>query len=102
MITIVEALITILVIIVVAFGLLGFGGYSKGMLQLLTLPYGMFGIAVELALVIHDHVEVTFEEGGRSWWIFHVSFTRSLLRPIPTIVVIFSIEVVHHHVLSVN
>jgi hypothetical protein len=33
----------------------------------------VLGITVELALVVHDHVEVTFEEGGRSWWI---GFTR--------------------------
>jgi hypothetical protein len=38
----------------------------------------MFGVAVELALVVHDYVEVTFKEGGRSWWICHVGFTRSL------------------------
>jgi hypothetical protein len=30
--------------------------------QLLALPHGMFGVAMELALVVHDHVEVTFEE----------------------------------------
>jgi hypothetical protein len=24
----------------------------------------MLGIAVELALVVHDHIEVTFKEGG--------------------------------------
>jgi hypothetical protein len=57
---------------------------------------------VELALVVHDHVEVTFEEGGRSWWICHVSFARSLSRPVFSIVVIFFLEVVHHRVLSVN
>jgi hypothetical protein len=28
---------------------------------------GVLGVAVELALVVHDHVEVTFEEGGGSW-----------------------------------
>jgi hypothetical protein len=59
-------LVTILVAVVVALGLLGFGGYSKGTLQLLALPHGMFGVALELALVVHDHVEITFEEGGRS------------------------------------
>jgi hypothetical protein len=75
---IVETLITVLVVVVVALGLLTFGGYSKGTLQLLALPHGMFGVMVELALVVHDHVEVTFEEGGRPWWICHVSFTRSL------------------------
>jgi hypothetical protein len=72
------------------------------MLQLLALPHGIFGVTVELALVVHDHVEVTFDEGGRSWWICHVSFTRSLLRPVSPIVVIFSVEVMHHRVLSVN
>jgi hypothetical protein len=62
----------------------------------------MFDVTVELALLVHDHVEVSFEEGGRSWWICHVSFTRSLARPVSSIVVIFSIEVVHHRVLSVD
>jgi hypothetical protein len=62
----------------------------------------MFGVAVELALVVHDHVEVSFEEGGGSWWICHVGFTRSLARPISPIVVIFTVEVVHHRVLSVD
>jgi hypothetical protein len=62
----------------------------------------VFGVAVELALVVHDHVDVTLEEGGRSWWICYVSFAESLARPVSAIVVIFSIEVVHHHVLSVD
>jgi hypothetical protein len=66
MITVVEALVTILVLVVAALGLLGVGAYSNGTLQLLALPHGMIGIAVELALVIHDHVEVTFEEGACS------------------------------------
>jgi hypothetical protein len=101
-ITVVEALVITMVIVVAALGLLGVRGYSKGTLQLLTLLDGMFGVTVELALVVHDHVEVTFEEGGRSWWICNVSFTRSLSRPVSSIVVIFSIEVVHHRVLSVN
>jgi hypothetical protein len=57
---------------------------------------------VELALVVHDHVEVTFEEGGRPWWICHVSFARSLARPVSSIVVIFPVEVVHYRVLSVD
>jgi hypothetical protein len=69
---------------------------------LLALPHGMFGIAVELALVVHDHVKVTFEEGGRCWWICHVGFTRSLARPVSSVVVILSVEVVHHRILSVN
>jgi hypothetical protein len=101
-VTVVEMLVTILVVVVVAFGLLGFGGYSRGTLQLLTLPHGMFGVAVDLALVVHDHVEVTFEECGRSWWICHVSFTRSLSRHVSSIIVIFFVEVMHHRVLSVN
>jgi hypothetical protein len=101
-ITVVEALVTVLVVVVAALGLLGVERYSKGMLQLLALPHGMFGVVVEPALVVHDHVEVTFEEGGRSWWICHVSFTRSLSRPVSSIVVIFLVEVVHHRILSVN
>jgi Na+/serine symporter len=65
--TVVEALVTVLVIIVATLGLLGLGGYSKGTLQLLALSHGMFGVTVKLALVVHDHVEVSFEEGGGSW-----------------------------------
>jgi hypothetical protein len=102
MVTVVEMLVTVLVTVVVALGLLGFEGYSKATLLLLALPHGMLGVAVELALVVHDLVKITLEEGGRSWWICHVSFTRSLSRPISSMVVIFSIEVVHHRVLSVN
>jgi hypothetical protein len=102
MVTVVETLVTVLVVVVDALGLLGVGGYSKGTLQLHALPHGMFGVAVELALVVHDHVEVTFKEGGRSGWICHISFTRSLLLPVSSIVVIFSIEFVHHRVLSVD
>jgi hypothetical protein len=26
----------------------------------------MLGVVVERALVVHDHVEITFKEGGRS------------------------------------
>jgi hypothetical protein len=101
-VTVVEALVTIPVVVVGALGLLGLGGYSEGTLQLLALPHSVFGVAVELALVVHDHVEVTFEEGGRSWCIRHVGFARSLARPVSSIVVIFTVEVVHHHVSSVN
>jgi hypothetical protein len=36
-VTIVEALITVLVVVVAALGLLGVGGYSKGTLPLLAL-----------------------------------------------------------------
>jgi hypothetical protein len=56
----------------------------------------MFGVAVELALVAHDHVEVTFEEVGRSWWVYNVSFTGSLSRPVS------SIEIMHHRNLCVD
>jgi hypothetical protein len=59
-VTVVEMIVTILVVVVAALGFLRFGRYSKGTLQLLTLPYGMFGVAVELALVVLDHVEVAF------------------------------------------
>jgi hypothetical protein len=38
----------------------------------------MLGVAVELKLVIHDHVEMTHEEGGRSWLICHIGFTGRL------------------------
>jgi hypothetical protein len=59
-------LTSVLVVVVVASSLLGGRRDSKGALQLLTLPHGVFSITVELTLVVHDHVEVTFEEGGRS------------------------------------
>jgi hypothetical protein len=72
------------------------------MLQLLALPHGMSGVVMELTLVVHGHVEVTLKEGGRSWWICHIGFTRSLARPVSTVVLILSIEVVHHRVLSVH
>jgi hypothetical protein len=62
----------------------------------------VFIVAVELALVIHDHVEVIFKEGGRYWWICHVSFTRSLAQPVSSVIVIITDEVVHHRVLSVD
>jgi hypothetical protein len=39
----------------------------------------MLGITVKLALVVHDHVEVTLKEGGRSWWICYVGFAGSLV-----------------------
>jgi hypothetical protein len=57
---------------------------------------------VDLALVVHDHVEVTFKEGGRSGWIRYVGFARSLARPVFTIVVVLSVEFVHRRVLSVD
>jgi hypothetical protein len=74
---IVEALTTIAIIVAVASGLLGGRRNSKGTLQLLTLPHGVLGVTVELALVIHD-IEVTFQEGGRSWSICYIGFARSL------------------------
>jgi hypothetical protein len=101
-VTIVEALTTIAVVVVVALGLLGGRWYSKGMLQLLALPRGVLGIAVKLALVIHDHVEVTFEEGGRFRWIYHIGFARSLGRPGASVIMVFSVEVMHYRVLCVN
>jgi hypothetical protein len=60
------------------------------------------GVAVELALVVHDHVEVTFEEGGRSWWIRYIDFDGSLARPGAFIIMVFSVEVVHYRILSVD
>jgi hypothetical protein len=63
---IVKALATVLVVVVVSLGLLGVGWYSRGTFELLTLPHGVLGSAVKLALVVHDHVKVTFKEGGRS------------------------------------
>jgi hypothetical protein len=62
----------------------------------------VLGIAVELALVVHDHIEVTFEEGGRFWWIYYVGFAGSLARPGASVVMIFSVEVMHYRVLSVD
>jgi hypothetical protein len=56
----------------------------------------MLGVAVKLALVVHDHVNVAFEKGGRSWWLYHVGFAKSFARPGSAVVVIFSVEVVHH------
>jgi hypothetical protein len=95
-------LITVLVVVVAGLGLHGVGRYSKGTVQLLALSHFMFGVTVELALVVHDHDEIAFEEGGGSWWIGHVSFTRSLMRPVSFVVVIFSVEVMHHRFLSVD
>jgi hypothetical protein len=72
------------------------------MLQLLALPHGVLGIAVKLALVVHDHIEVTFEEGGSSWWICHIGFTRSLVRPGASVIMVFSVEVMHYSILRVK
>jgi hypothetical protein len=99
---VVEALISIPVVIVASPSLLRGRRDPQGTLQLLALPHGVLSITVELTLIIHDHVEVAFEEGGRSWWICHVGFTRSFARPGSSITVIFSAEVVHHCVLSVG
>jgi hypothetical protein len=101
-VTVVKALATVPVVVVVAPGPLGGRRDSQGALQLLALPHGVLSIAVELALVVHDHIEVTFEEGGRSWWIRHIGFARSLELPSASIVVVFSVEVVHHRILSVD
>jgi hypothetical protein len=62
----------------------------------------VFSVTVKFALVVHDHIEVTFEEGGRSWWIRHIGLAGSLARPGASVVVVFSVEVVHHRVLSVD
>jgi hypothetical protein len=62
----------------------------------------VLGVAVELALVVHDHIEVTFKEGGRSWWICYIGFTRSFARPGASVVVVFSIEVKHYRILGVD
>jgi hypothetical protein len=101
-VTIVEALATIAVVVVVASGLLGGRWDFKGMLQLLALPHGVLGVAVEQALVVHDHIEVTFEEGRRFWWICHIGFTRSLARPGASIIMVFSVEVMHYRILRVD
>jgi hypothetical protein len=62
----------------------------------------MLGVAMKLALVVHDHVEVAFKKGGRSWWICHVGFARSFPRPGSAVVVVFYVEVVHFCVLGVD
>jgi hypothetical protein len=72
------------------------------MLQLLTLPHGMLSVAVKLALVVHDNVEVALEEGTRSWWICHVGFARLFARPGSSVVVVFSIKLMHHRILDVD
>jgi hypothetical protein len=102
MVTVVEGLAAIPVTVVVAPGSLGGRRDSMGALQLLALPHRVLGFAVKVALVVHDHVEVTFEEGGRSWGIRYIGFAGSLARPSASVVVVFSIEVVHHLVLSVD
>jgi hypothetical protein len=61
----------------------------------------VLGVAVEPALV-HDHVEVAFEEGGSSGWISCADFASSLAQPVPPIVMVFPVEVMHHHILSID
>jgi hypothetical protein len=92
---VVEALTTIAVVVVVAPGLLGGRWYSKGTLLLFALPHGVLGVAVELALVVHNHIEVTFKEDGRSWCICNIGFAGSLARPGASVIVVVSVEVVH-------
>jgi hypothetical protein len=58
-IMIVKALNTIAVVVAIALGLLGGRRDSKGSLQLLAVPHGVLGVTVELALVVHDYIEVT-------------------------------------------
>jgi hypothetical protein len=89
-ITVIVALATAPVVVVVAPGPLGGRRDSKGAPQLLTLPHGVLGIAVKLALVVHDHVEVTFgrwkvlvDPPHRLRWIAFVTWClrrRGLLR----------------------
>jgi hypothetical protein len=62
----------------------------------------VLSVAVELALVVHDHIEVTIKEGGRSWWICYIGFTGSLARPGASIIVVFFVEVVHYRILRVD
>jgi hypothetical protein len=99
---VVETLATVSAVIVVAPGLLGGRRYSKGALQLFALSHGVLRVTVKLALVVHDHVEVAFEEGGRSWRIRHIGLARSLARPGASVVVVFPVEVMHDRILSVN
>jgi hypothetical protein len=99
---VVEALVAVSVVVVAAPGLLRGTRDPKSTLQFLALSHSMLSVAVELTLVVHDHVEVTFEEGGRPWWICHVGFARSLARTVPSVIMIFAVEVVHHRVLSVD
>jgi hypothetical protein len=62
----------------------------------------VLGVEVELALVVHDHIEVTFEEGGWSWWICYIGFAGSFARPGASIIVVFSVVVMHYLILSVD
>jgi hypothetical protein len=89
-------LATVTVVVAVACGLLGGRWDSKGTLQLLALPHGVLGVAVKLALVVHDYIEITLGEGGRSWWICHIGFAKSLARSGASIIMVFSVEVMHY------
>jgi hypothetical protein len=95
-------LATIPVVVVAAPGPLGGRRDSKGTLVLFALPHGVLGITVKFAVVVHDHVEDSFEESGMSWWIHHIGFVGSLARHGASVVVVFSVEVVHHRVLNVD
>jgi hypothetical protein len=101
-VTVFEVLASAPVVVVVAPGLLGGRRYSKGTLQLFALSHGVLSVAMKLTLVVHDHVEVAFEEGGRSWRIRHIGLVRSLARPGASVIVVFSVEVVHDRVFSVD
>jgi hypothetical protein len=101
-VVVVEMLAAVLVTVVVSSGLLGGRKDSKGALQLFALSHGVLGVAVKLALVVHDHVEFVFNEGGRSWRIRHIGLIRPLARPGASVVVVFAVEVVHDRVLSVD
>jgi hypothetical protein len=101
-VTIVEALATVAVVIAITSGLLGGRWDSKGTLQLLALPHGVLGVTAELALIVHNHIEVTFEEGRRFWWICYIGYARSLARPSASIIVVVSVEVMHYRILCVD
>jgi hypothetical protein len=101
-VTVVIAVVAVLVIVVVALGLLRLWRYPLGVLQLFALPHGVLGVTVEQTLVVHDHVEVTFEESGGSGWIGCLDLAGSLARSVAAIAVVLSVEVVHHRVLSIN
>jgi hypothetical protein len=62
----------------------------------------VFSVVVELALIIHYHVEDALKEDGRSWWICLIGFAGSLARPGASVVMVFSVEVVHQRVLSID
>jgi hypothetical protein len=57
---------------------------------------------MELTRVVCDHIKVTFEEGGRSRWIFHIGFASLLVRPGASVIVVFSVEVMHYRILRVD